>query len=75
VLKITLQDLFETESQAGKWISAQSGVAKFLELPTDIQTFVTNPTNIPYLEIAKKLSNLSADQLRSIAESLLDITI
>lgn len=75
VLQLTLQDFFETESPAGKWISAQSGISDFLELPPDIQIFVTNPTNIPYLEIAKKLSGLSADQLRSIAESLLDITI
>lgn len=75
VLLLTIQDLFESESEAGKWLKAQSGISDFLALPSGLQEFVTKPTNIPYLELAKKLSSLSADQLRSIAESLLDITI
>lgn len=75
VLKLPLQNFLEQETQIGKWITARAGVEEYLNLPTDIQAFVTNPTNLPYLELAKRLSGLSADQLRSIAESLLEITI
>lgn len=74
-LKLPLQRFLEQETQIGKWITARAGVEEYLKLPTDIQAFVTNPTNLPYLELAKRLSGLSANQLRSIAESLLEITI
>ena len=74
-LEFTLSDLFEKETEIGKWIAAQSGIAEFLALPIDLQGFITKPVNRPYLEVAKKLSSLSADQLREIAESLLEITI
>jgi transcriptional regulator with XRE-family HTH domain len=46
----------------------------FAELPPDIIDFVSNPTNIFYLQIAMKLSTLSVDTLRHIAETLLEIT-
>jgi transcriptional regulator with XRE-family HTH domain len=44
------------------------------KLPKDLAEFVTNPVNKQYLVIANKLSALPADQLRRIAESLLEIT-
>jgi transcriptional regulator with XRE-family HTH domain len=46
----------------------------FAELPPDVRDFVSNPTNALYIRIAMKLSTLSVDVLRQIAETLLDIT-
>jgi transcriptional regulator with XRE-family HTH domain len=46
----------------------------FSKLPSDLSEFITNPLNKQYLIIANKLSALPADQLRRIAESLLEIT-
>ena len=43
-------------------------------LPPDMQDFVLNPTNTLYLRIAILTSALKADELRKIAETLLDIT-
>ena len=43
-------------------------------LPKDLSDFVASPVNKQYLVIANKLSTLPADQLRKIAESLLEIT-
>jgi transcriptional regulator with XRE-family HTH domain len=43
-------------------------------LSTEMTQFVQNPANLPYLELAKKLSDLDASKLRSIAEGLLEIT-
>ena len=74
-LDITLTEFYEQDSPIGEWISAQSGVAQFLSLPVEIQQFITKPVNQPYLEVAIKLSKLSAKDLRHIAESLLEITI
>jgi transcriptional regulator with XRE-family HTH domain len=50
------------------------GVETFDELPPDVRDFVLNPTNALYIRIAMKLSTLSVDVLRQIAETLLDIT-
>jgi transcriptional regulator with XRE-family HTH domain len=50
------------------------GVEIFSELPPDVRDFVSNPTNALYIRIAMKLSTLSVDVLRQIAETLLDIT-
>ena len=44
------------------------------KLPKDLQEFVSKPINQPYLVLAKQLSELSADRLRGIAESILEIT-
>ena len=44
------------------------------ELPPDVRDFILKPTNTLYLRIAMLASNLEADQLRLIAETLLDIT-
>jgi len=72
---LTVGDFFETETEIGKWITSQESITKFVNLPVELQAFVTKPVNTPYLEIAQKLSNFSADQLRAIAENLLEITI
>ncbi len=74
-LQLNLSELKEEESSVGKWIHAQSSISEFLELPYHLQIFVTNPLNKPYIELAQKLSSLSAEELRTIAESILEITI
>lgn len=45
------------------------------ELPPEMRSFVTEPVNIKYLETAMRLSKMDVDQLRSIAEGILDITL
>ncbi|MEN8240842.1 MAG: helix-turn-helix transcriptional regulator [Chloroflexota bacterium] len=74
-LGVSMNTFREHESVVGQWIAAQAGINEFLSLPTNVQVFVTTPVNLPYIELAEKLSNISADQLRLIAEGLLEITI
>jgi transcriptional regulator with XRE-family HTH domain len=50
-------------------------MSRLQELPPDLQEFVLKPSNALYLKIAKQLSILSADTLREVAETLLDITL
>lgn len=45
-----------------------------LPLPPELYTFVSNSSNLPYLHLAKKLSEMDAHKLRGIAEGLLEIT-
>lgn len=74
-LELPMSTFREHKSSIGQWISAQSGIDEFLSLPVNLQIFVTTPVNRPYLELAEKLSKLSAEKLRSVAEGLLEITI
>jgi transcriptional regulator with XRE-family HTH domain len=70
-----LSNFFDPDSQIGKWVIAHDNVEDFLKLPLALQDFVSKPVNYPYLEIAQRLSEMSTDQLRAIAEGLLEITI
>jgi transcriptional regulator with XRE-family HTH domain len=69
-----VESLFDQTGTIGKWMAQQKAVQTFLELPPELQDFVSRPINRPYLELALKLSDMSADKLRAIAETLLDIT-
>jgi hypothetical protein len=55
--------------------SRQKAIQDFLQLPPDLQEFVCKPINRPYLDLAIKLSGMSTDKLRGVAEDLLDITL
>ena len=58
----------------GQWMTSEETVKDFLEMPAELRQFVATPVNRPYLELAMKLSSMSRDKLRSVAEDLLDIT-
>jgi transcriptional regulator with XRE-family HTH domain len=66
--------LFDQTGPIGVWMVQQRAIQDFLQLSPDMQNFVCKPINRPYLELAIKLSNMSTDKLRSVAEGLLDIT-
>jgi len=50
-------------------------VQDFLALPVELQEFITKPINLPYLELARRLSEMSVEKLRAVAEGLLEITL
>ena len=52
----------------------QENIKQFKDLPEELQNFVSKPVNRPYLELAVRLSEMSVDKLRMIAEGLLEIT-
>jgi transcriptional regulator with XRE-family HTH domain len=70
-----VESLFDQSGTIGKWMVQQKAIQDFLQLPPELQTFVCKPVNRPYLELALKLSSMSTDKLRSVAEDLLDITL
>ncbi len=47
---------------------------KFGDLPDDLRKFVVNPTNVSYLRVAQRLSDLTTVELRNLAAAILDIT-
>ena len=67
--------LFDQSGPIGEWMMQQKSAQEFLELPKELQAFVCQSVNRPYLELAVKLSGMSSENLRSVAEKLLDITL
>lgn len=43
-------------------------------LPPELKEFINNPSNLPYLQLAKTFSEMDATKLRALAENLLEIT-
>jgi transcriptional regulator with XRE-family HTH domain len=75
ILDARIESLFDNKGPIGQWLVEKKAIQEFLQLPPDLQTFVCKPVNRPYLELALSLSGLSTEKLRSVAESLLDITL
>ncbi|MCS7247298.1 MAG: helix-turn-helix domain-containing protein [Anaerolineales bacterium] len=48
---------------------------EFQALPEELKEFVCKPINRPYLEVAQRLSEMSVEKLRAVAEGLLEITL
>jgi transcriptional regulator with XRE-family HTH domain len=70
-----IESFFDRHGPVGQWMISEESVKQFLEMPVELREFVAMPVNRPYLELAMKLSNMSKDKLRSVAEDLLDITL
>jgi len=73
-LNRSLSDFQDQKGFVGVWLARQRAVKDYLSLPSDLQAFVSKPVNRPYLELAVRLSEMSVDRLRSVAEGLLEIT-
>ncbi len=74
-LSSRIENFFDQNGPIGGWITDEKAIRQFLQLPKELQAFVCQPVNRPYLDLAQKLSSMSNEQLRSVAEGLLDITL
>lgn len=75
VLGGRVESFFDQNGPVGKWMNEQDIINAFLQLSPELRAFVCMPVNRPYLELARNLSQLSTEKLRSVAEGLLDITL
>jgi transcriptional regulator with XRE-family HTH domain len=67
--------LMDGHGPIGGWLRAQDDFEQFASLPAELRAFVLKPINRSYLELALRLSDMEADRLRTIAESILEITL
>jgi transcriptional regulator with XRE-family HTH domain len=75
VLGGRIEPFFDQGGPIGQWMTQQRAIQQFLDMPVEIQNFVSQPVNKPYLDLARKLSEMSTEKLRSVAEDILDITL
>ena len=69
-----VESFFDKTGPVGQWMLSEETIQHFLEMPAELREFVSLPVNRPYIELAMKLSSMSRDKLRSVAEDILDIT-
>ena len=74
-VKRPIKDFQDRQGPISRWEAQQKAIKGFSELPIEIQSFVTKPINQPYLELAQRLSEMSVEKLRAVAEGLLEITL
>jgi transcriptional regulator with XRE-family HTH domain len=74
VLNRSIREFQDQKGPVGSWNAQERAIRDFLALPLDIQTFITKPVNRPYLDLTVRLSEMSVDKLRAVAEGLLEIT-
>jgi transcriptional regulator with XRE-family HTH domain len=75
VMGVRIDVFFDENGPVGQWMTGQRATQKFLALSEEMQDFVCQPVNRPYLDLAMKLSSMSREKLRAVAEGLLDITL
>ena len=71
----SLKEFQDAHGPVGAWLREQQALQQFSQMPSDLQTFVSKPINRPYLELAARLSEMSVEKLRGVAEGLLEITL
>lgn len=73
-LQVPFEELFDNHGVIGEWRLKKQIQQQFTNIPEDLREFVSKPINTPYVRLAIRLSELSVEKLRAIAESLLEIT-
>lgn len=69
------RDFQDRSGPVGAWMTQQAALRGIQEMPPEMQAFVSKPINRPYIELAQRLSEMSVERLRLVAEGLLEITL
>jgi transcriptional regulator with XRE-family HTH domain len=69
----SLEDFGDANGPVGEWIVRQRAEKQFDELPRSLKEFISNSENLPYLELAQRLSSVSVEKLRALADGLAEI--
>ncbi len=72
---VSMSYFLENGNRIGQFLLLQEDMKHFSALPDDLRKFVASPVNRPYLELAQKIARLGSDELRRIAEAILEITL
>lgn len=74
LINLPIDSFYDKKGPIGRQMAQQAAIQEFLELPQELREFIGQPVNRPYLELAVRLSRMDVQKLRSIAETLLEIT-
>ena len=70
-----IEEYIDHDGPVGEWQQQLRAIEMFSKLSPELREFLSKPVNEPYLRIAKQLSELEVEKLRTVAEGLLEITL
>lgn len=75
ILQLKIEVFWDRARLQDNWQIPDPSWQEFQALPQELRSFVCKPINRPYLELAQRLSEMSVEKLRAVAEGLLEITL
>jgi transcriptional regulator with XRE-family HTH domain len=70
-----IEEYIDRNGPVGEWQQELQAIEMLSKLSPELRDFLSKPVNEPYLRIAKRLSELQVEKLRTVAEGLLEITL
>ena len=70
-----IEEYIDRDGPVGEWQQELQAIEMLSKLSPELRDFLSKPVNEPYLRIAKQLSELQVEKLRTVAEGLLEITL
>lgn len=74
-LGVNLAHFLDDHGRVGAFLEIREAIELFAEMPEDVRDFLSKPSNQVYIRAAMALAGIETDNLRSLAESLIDITM
>lgn len=74
-LGVSLSHFLDGSGRVGNFIEFQQMTELFAKMPDDVREFLAVPSNEAYIRVAMSLAHIPTDNLRSLAEGLIDITL
>jgi transcriptional regulator with XRE-family HTH domain len=75
VVRKNMDYFMETTGYVGELLQIREEWKKFMSLDEDVRRFAANPLNYGFIKIAMMFSQMPVEQLRKVAEGMLDITM
>jgi transcriptional regulator with XRE-family HTH domain len=71
----SVDEYVDRQGPFGEWDASLRALEALQALPPDVREFLLKPDNLPYLRLARQLSEMSVEKLRAAAQGMLDITV
>jgi len=72
VLGVDVNEFIDMQGPVGSWFQDQQALTALGELPQDLRAFIAEPANLPYLQLAKLLSEVPIEDLHMVARQFLE---
>jgi transcriptional regulator with XRE-family HTH domain len=70
-----IEEYIDQDGPVGEWQQQLQTIELLSKLSPELRDFLSKSVNEPYLRLAKQLSELQVEKLRTVAEGLLEITL
>jgi transcriptional regulator with XRE-family HTH domain len=75
VCQVNLSYFLENGNRIGEFLVLQEDLKNFTCMPDEVRQFVASPINQPFVDLAMRLAKMGTDDLRGVAEAILNITL